>query len=77
MQTDFSGYTGLEDALKRVKNTVHEALIYQDLPINLLEQKLRLAPENYHQPLFRITLNLLDDAKEMPDAGGLKLASIL
>ncbi len=74
MQTDFSCFSGLEDAWKRVKNTVHEALIYQDLPISLLEQKMRTMQEDDCLPLYRVTFNFIDDAEEFLDAGGTRFA---
>lgn len=73
LQTDMSGHTGMEDALARVKRTLSEALIYQDLPINLLERKLSLETEDHSNPLFRIAFNFLDDLEEVQDTGGINL----
>jgi amino acid adenylation domain-containing protein/non-ribosomal peptide synthase protein (TIGR01720 family) len=70
IRTDFSGNLTLRELLCNVRDSVFNALKYQDFPFMLLVERLQPKRDPSRSPLFQVTFELLQMSSLLSDESG-------
>ncbi|TRT77972.1 MAG: non-ribosomal peptide synthetase, partial [Microcystis flos-aquae Ma_QC_C_20070823_S18] len=76
LRGDMSGNPSFLDLLERVKQTTLSAYAHQDLPFEMLVEKLQLNRDLSHNPLIQVMFSLQNTPQSEASLSGLKMESL-
>jgi non-ribosomal peptide synthetase component F len=76
LRTDLTGDPSFRELLKRVRQTVWEALAHQDLPFEKLVEELHPQRDLNRSPLFQVMFNMVSLADESLEVRGLTISGL-